>query len=448
MFAFILFGAALLYVYQSDMIDKITPKITLYYDFGSKSNIIYWNKKNLIKVNLFDNDAIESFEISFLDKNNKIVLFKQTLLDKKLNINRKIFFPENGVIDSDVEELDLLINVRDRSSWNFLLGNSINQKTKIEIDTYAPEIKILSNSYNIVQGGAGLVIFKASDKNLKNVYIESNNKKLKVQKYKKDGYYIALIPWIFNSDNIEFNIIAIDYADNKTSFNIPFHKKYKKYKTSWIKLKDDFLDGEISNLLDRYTDYKDVTNKLLKFKIVNETLRQKNEILISSFKFRPINKNIKTWNISKFHPLPRSKKVASFGDTRYFYKDKKKSISKSYHLGLDLASIKHDNIFSNYGKIIFTGYNGIYGNMVLVEHGLGLKSVYGHCSSILAKQNNIISNKTIIAKTGKTGLALGDHLHFGIILHETSVRPEEWIDQHWIDDNINKVLKKADLLIE
>ena len=231
------------------------------------------------------------------------------------------------------------------------------------------------------------------------------------------------------------------------SLDIPFHKNYKLYKTSWIKLRDNFIDTKISFLISKYTKYSHIKNKLLKFKIINEDLRKINEKLISSFKFKPINKNIKTWNIKKFYPLPNSQKVASFGDTRYFYKTLKKSISKSYHLGLDMASIKHDNIISNYGKIIFTGDNGIYGNMVLIEHGLGLSSVYGHCSKILVKKGNIISNNTTIAKTGESGLALGDHLHFGTIVHGISVRPEEWMDQHWIEDNINKVLKRADKFI-
>ncbi|MBD3840162.1 MAG: M23 family metallopeptidase, partial [Epsilonproteobacteria bacterium] len=91
--------------------------------------------------------------------------------------------------------------------------------------------------------------------------------------------------------------------------------------------------------------------------------------------------------------------------------------------------------------------NGIYGNMPMIDHGLGLYTLYGHCSSIAVKNGDIVKKGDIIAKSGMTGLALGDHLHFGVLVQGVEVRPEEWMDQHWLNDNVYKVFTQADGVI-
>ena len=201
-----------------EIFERIPPKITLEYDIYKNKSIIFWNKKKNIKINMFDNYAIKKFKISLLDKKNKVILAKNRLKNKIKIINKEIFFPENGVIDAYVKELELVIEVEDKSYWNFLRGNKAKKNIKILIDTNPPTINIISHSYNITRGGSALVVFRAVDKNLKNIYIKINKKKFKVQKYKKNGYYVALIPWKFNLKEIKAKIIAIDYAGNSKIF--------------------------------------------------------------------------------------------------------------------------------------------------------------------------------------------------------------------------------------
>ena len=57
------------------------------------------------------------------------------------------------------------------------------------------------------------------------------------------------------------------------------------------------------------------------------------------------------------------------------------------------------------------------------------------------KVGDAIKQRQIIGKTGETGLAAGDHLHYGIYLHGVAVLPVEWWDQKWINDNINPKLE-------
>ncbi|HIC78048.1 MAG TPA: M23 family metallopeptidase, partial [Sulfurovum sp.] len=105
-------------------------------------------------------------------------------------------------------------------------------------------------------------------------------------------------------------------------------------------------------------------------------------------------------------------------------------------------------ISSNDGIVVYSDYNGIYGNMPMIDHGMGLFSLYGHCSNIMVQEGDEISAGTAIAQTGVSGLALGDHLHFGVLVQGIEVRPEEWMDKKWINDNIDKIFKEADKIIE
>jgi murein DD-endopeptidase MepM/ murein hydrolase activator NlpD len=128
---------------------------------------------------------------------------------------------------------------------------------------------------------------------------------------------------------------------------------------------------------------------------------------------------------------------ALLGDKRYYVYDKK-IVGESIHSGVDLASTAHADIeASNKGIVVFAGPLGIYGNAVIIDHGLGLFSLYGHLSAIDTTVGKNVAKGEKIGHSGMTGLAGGDHLHFSILAGGQFVNPEEWWDPHWIKDNIN-----------
>jgi murein DD-endopeptidase MepM/ murein hydrolase activator NlpD len=102
----------------------------------------------------------------------------------------------------------------------------------------------------------------------------------------------------------------------------------------------------------------------------------------------------------------------------------------------------------NGGKVVFADYNGLYGNMPILSHGLGLYTLYGHCSSIEVSPGEEVPPNSIIAKTGKSGYAMGDHLHFGVLVQGIEVRPQEWMDKQWIKLNIDDIIKSAKKVID
>ena len=112
-------------------------------------------------------------------------------------------------------------------------------------------------------------------------------------------------------------------------------------------------------------------------------------------------------------------------------------VGKSVHLGVDLASTERAPIeAANHGIVLFTGYLGIYGNTVIIDHGLGLASLYGHMSEISVKKGQEVKMGDPLGLSGSTGFAGGDHLHFSLLVGGKFVNPVEWWDPHWMKDNV------------
>ena len=130
--------------------------------------------------------------------------------------------------------------------------------------------------------------------------------------------------------------------------------------------------------------------------------------------------------------------MALFGDKRK-YQYQGKVVGESIHMGVDLASTTNAPVeAANHGIVAYTGYLGIYGNFVIIDHGFGFFTVYGHLNSIDVKKVQEVRKGDVIGRTGSSGLAGGDHLHFGMLIGGQFVNPQEWWDAHWIADNVTK----------
>lgn len=441
LFIFGIVGAGTIYLYTADEFEQVPPKIEM-------PKYSYWNTKDPLKVVLSDNVGIKHYQITLSDGVKEVVVARADNLTDTKRKTILVKYPKAG-LDRKAKVLYLNVAVGDSSKWNYLSGNEVTQKIPLKIDYRRPNVNIVSNSYSVTQGGSALVIFQASDDDkLSELYVEAANHKFKVQPYKKSGYFVSLIAWPFREDSFQAKVVAQDRAGNKRAAVIPFYVKKRKYRTSTIRASDKFIDGKITDLAEQDSKYMKA-DRLERLKAVNETMRIDNENLIHKYTSNLSNEMLDSWKIKKFYPLKNGKKVANFGDHRYYYYKKKSNIiSESYHLGYDMASTKMAPIVSsNSGKIVFSDYNGIYGNMPIIDHGLGLYTLYGHCSTVDVKEGDEIKAGETIAKTGMTGLALGDHLHFGILVQGIEVRPVEWLDSKWIRDNINKIFNDADEII-
>ncbi|SFP75030.1 M23 family metallopeptidase [Hydrogenimonas thermophila] len=429
------------YLANSPIFERVPPKISV-------PSSLFWNLKQPLKVHLSDSSGIRSYKVILNDGKSDFTVLDEKVQNPQQELDIAVQLPKAGW-DRRTKSATMTIIATDGSQWNFMKGNESTKSVKITIDSKRPQAFVLSNSYKIVRGGSAIVVFGAKDEYLDKIEVHTNfGKVFKPEPFYKDGYYVALIAWPVTQKRFRAWVEVTDLAGNRSKAHIPLYVENYRYRHSKIKLKKRFLEGKIADLSTEFDETASISDPLKQFKLINETVREKNEDLIHSLSSNVSDALIKHWNIKPFYPLKNAKKVASFGDHRFYYYNGK-LVSESYHLGLDLASVKMAKIkSSNPGRVVFSGYNGIYGNMPLIDHGLGLYTIYGHCSTLLVKDGDDVSRNSVIAKTGKTGLALGDHLHFGVIVQGVEVRPIEWMDGHWIHDNISQVMKVARKMID
>jgi murein DD-endopeptidase MepM/ murein hydrolase activator NlpD len=144
-----------------------------------------------------------------------------------------------------------------------------------------------------------------------------------------------------------------------------------------------------------------------------------------------------------FQPMPNAQVMSKFADRRTYYYEGQE-IDQQDHLGFDLASVRHAPLpAANSGVVVLARYFGIYGNAVVLDHGFGLMSLYGHLSSIEVEEGQTVERGQSVGRSGETGLAGGDHLHFTMLLHGMAVNPIEWWDGGWIRDRLQRKLSAA-----
>jgi murein DD-endopeptidase MepM/ murein hydrolase activator NlpD len=175
------------------------------------------------------------------------------------------------------------------------------------------------------------------------------------------------------------------------------------------------------------------------FIVINGELRKKDNATIAGFATK--SKPELMWQ--EAFSLGNINVEARFADYRtYFYKGKE--IDRQVHLGYDLATFQHAPVeAANRGTVLYAAPLGIYGNCVILDHGVGIQSLYGHLSTIEVKAGDTVEKGQRLGRTGATGLAGGDHLHFTMLVDGVMVSPVEWWDGHWIEDRVFRKIRDA-----
>jgi murein DD-endopeptidase MepM/ murein hydrolase activator NlpD len=235
-------------------------------------------------------------------------------------------------------------------------------------------------------------------------------------------------------------ISAQDQAGNRSTKGMVYHINARSFRKDAIKLSDRFFNSKMPDF-EPYFPEMAGESQLDLFLKVNREQRTKDYQKVNGITVQTEKQVF--WN-GAFLRLPGSANRARFADHRtYFYSGK--VIDRQVHMGIDLASTAHSPVpAANNGKIAFTGNLGIYGNTVILDHGFGLFTLYSHLSHIGVSDGQMVDKGQIIGKTGMTGMAGGDHLHFGMMIHQTYVNPVEWWDAAWIKNNITSKIENAE----
>jgi murein DD-endopeptidase MepM/ murein hydrolase activator NlpD len=438
---FLILGALIggpLYIYNSKSFEQDAPLIDI-----KHSN--YWNLKDNLNISISDESGLRYYKVTVINNKQAYILNKSEKVSNNSIVNIDFKIPKQYPISGN--SLKIIVEAVDNSKWNFFAGNEIKKEFDFIIDNKLPEADILNNSYAIAKGGSAIAIVKAKDENLKNAYIEVNNhKKFKLAKFFKDDYYISLLAWPYEDKNFNAYLVVEDKAGNKIKRKIPFYYRKVKYKTSKINISDKFIERVDRRVLETMNIEIPNNNKDI-FLVVNNKVRKINEKSIYDASNIVLEDKVDEFKILPFKAMRGAAKQADYGDIRqYFYKNQK--IDEKIHKGLDLASYRHSKIYnSNKGSVIYKKYTGIYGNTLLIYHGLGLVSGYSHTSNIRVNMDDIVDRNQVVAITGNTGAVFGDHLHLGIFIQGIAVNPIEWMDRYWIKVNIENVINDSKRLL-
>ena len=425
----------------SPTFERNDPTVTISHDG-------FWNFKEPIHVNVQDESGLKSFKATISTDHDDWVVVDDSGVSKE---KKRVFevLPPKGRRSVEAQSIILKIEATDNSLWGLFMGNTFKKEVTLVIDQRRPVLSIIASSYKIQKGGSAIVVFKASDPHMESLKIHTNfGKTFIAQPFYKPGYYASLLAWPVQAATFSATVVARDKAGNETTSSVPVRLKDHAYKVSKIELSDAFLDGKIAELANVYEQTKGVDDRLEQFRIINEKVRADNEKVIHQITSKVSTAMVSDFRPAPFYPLVNGQKVADFGDHRIYSYKGQENVSQAYHMGLDLASVHMDAIkSSNNGKVVFVKTNGIYGNLPIIDHGLGLYTLYGHCSEVHVQEKDTVVPQQEIARTGMSGYAMGDHLHFGILVQGIEVRPEEWMDSKWIADNITNVIDSAKMFI-
>ena len=364
-------------------------------------------------------------------------LFKGGSL-KQTSIKVALAPPKLGFGDGEAILRMVVLDYSWRDWWK---GNKTYLEKTVVIDTRPPEIEVLSRAHNINQGGAGLVIFRTSE--------SCSQSGVQVGDKFFAGYggffadpliYLTFIALGYEQGrDIDMRVRAVDPAGNRAESSFYYHIRRKVFRKDTINLSDGFIDRKIPEFASQISPGAS-TSAVDTFLEINRDLRKANYREIAAACRNPVQKM--HWQGS-FIRLPKSATRARFADHRtYFYEGN--PIDRQVHLGIDLASVANSAVpAGNAGVVALAEPVGIYGKTVILDHGYGLFSMYAHLSQITVNVGDLVARGDKLGRTGSTGMAGGDHLHFSMLVSDTFVNPVEWWDMQWIQNNVTQKIQSV-----
>ena len=304
--------------------------------------------------------------------------------------------------------------------------------TSIDVDVILRPPSVIADGlqHYINQGGSELVSFTPSGSWTEAGVRVGNQTFRSFPKPGGSGERFSL--FVFSWDTpagTEPLVYARNLAGTESTAHFWFKVFPKKFRARDLPIDDQFLNKVVNQI-----DPNGSGDLVTRFLRINSEMRRENNATLANLRFKTAEKFL--WS-EPFLQLANSKVESEFADVRtYVYKGKK--IDKQVHLGFDLAVSQHTPVVaSNDGKVVWAALLGIYGNCIVVDHGYGLQSIYGHLSEFGVKEGDLVKRGQTMGKTGSTGLAGGDHLHFSMQIDGLQVNPVEWWDEHWIKDHIH-----------
>jgi murein DD-endopeptidase MepM/ murein hydrolase activator NlpD len=330
----------------------------------------------------------------------------------------------------------LRVEARNASWGHFFQGKTQALEKEFTARLTPPRVEVLTSQHYVNQGGCDMVVYRVTPPGAESGVQAGDAwfKGFPMPGARDPAVRFAIFAFPYDAPAATpVHVKARDEAGNEVVANFNLKVFPRSFRTRTLPIDDAFLGKVVPEILSHTPSLTDQGDLLKNYLEINRALRAANNKALAEMAGRSQARLL--WR-EPFRQLGNSQVEASFADHRlYVYKGRE--VDKQDHLGYDLATTAHASVSaSNDGVVLLADYFGIYGNTIVIDHGYGLLTVYGHLASFAVKAGDGVKSGQVIAQSDSTGLAAGDHLHFSVILQGEQVDAREWWDGHWIQDRI------------
>lgn len=319
---------------------------------------------------------------------------------------------------------------------NDFRGRTDTLRRDVQINLAPPQLSVTSGQHYINQGGAGLVTFEATgywtETGVRIGSHEFRSYPLPGSASETKRFCLFVFPW-----DVPATEAPLLFARNPAGAHVTAPFPHKVFSKNWRRRQLPLTDAFLEKIVPRL-DPAGSGPLLERFLRINREIRLANNQTLSALRLQSEPRLL--WE-SPFEQLANTKVEALFADIRsYIYKGAK--VDEQVHLGFDLSRVARAPVVAaNHGKVVFAGDLGIYGKCVVIDHGFALQSIYAHLSEVSVAPGQTVRRRDPIGRSGETGLAGGDHLHFSLQIDGVQTNPLEWWDPIWIEEKISAKLR-------
>lgn len=322
-------------------------------------------------------------------------------------------------------------------SWgNFMRGRTATLEKDFTARLVPPRLEVLTTQHYVNQGGCDMVIYKVTPPGTASgVQVgERFFRGFPMPGAHDAATHFAVFCFPYDAPaGAPIRLEARDEAQNESLASFWVRVFPKRFRTRELPLDEGFMQKVVPEIMSQTPTLSDQGDLLKNYLQINRDLRRANNAALA--RLAASSRPEFLWS-QPFQQLGSSQVEAQFADHRT-YRHEGREVDRQTHLGFDLATTANAPVTaSNDGVVVLAEYFGIYGNTVVVDHGYGLMSLYGHLSSFGVKPGDTVKRGQQLGRSGATGLAGGDHLHFSMLYQDEQVDPREWWDAHWIHDRI------------
>ena len=327
----------------------------------------------------------------------------------------------------------------------FGLRQAVATQTRtVAVRLTPPQIAVLSQFHYVNHGGSEMVVYRVNPPDAESGVRVGDREYRGFPAGGGDATLrVAFFALLWDQDrSTPISVFARDSIGNEGSGTFDFRVFPKQFRKSTINLDDRFLARVVPSILQNSTELKveDPANLLASYLAINRELRRMNNETIANLARGTAPEIL--WR-GPFKQLINTAVEAGFADQRtYVYNGA--DVDHQVHLGFDLASTAMAPVrAANRGRVVHAGWLGIYGNCVILDHGMGLQSLYAHLSSVGVTEGQVVETEAELGRSGATGLAGGDHLHFTMLLGGNAITPIDWWSAQWVQDRVLRKFAEA-----